>query len=339
MAPQIIEAIGSFISSSGGDEGKVYLLCGITVNALHHDVIRIKPAQFTRLLEVAIKYATPYYPLSLQILRHMPVTAMGKVGIASMTAETLGKALDVALRYMPLDFPFFSMNKTIEGNKVRVVMTPCVDIDAEFTPVLAEIQAGMFNKMGFFAKYGPGLGKERILVGMETHFKHPPQGNEEAYQRFFGIRASFHSTEDQFLLSRHALQLPLMTHNQTNHSLSTNILEQRLQVLSRQHTTTMRVQQLLRLALAEETFTNAVQIAAELSISTRTLSRRLGAEGTNLNRLMEETCLDQAQLLLTGTDLPIAVIARKVGFSSISTFSRAFKRQNGFPPSALRSQL
>jgi|GEM_PF-1627954 len=338
MAPQIIEAIGSFIASSGGDEGKAYLRCGIPLSALHHDVIRIRPAQFSSLLEVAVKHTSSGDPLSLQILRHMPVTAMGKVGIASMTAATLDEALDTAVRYMPLDFPFFSMHKSTIGNTVRVVMKPCVDMGSVFTPVLAELQAGMFNKMGFFAKHGPGIGKARALVGMETQFRHAAQGNEDAYLRFFGVAACFNGAEDQFVMSRHALHLPLMTHNQSNHTISTHALEQRLQILSGQITTTVRVQQLLRLALSEMNLPKAEWIAQELNVSTRTLSRRLRAEGSNLNTLIEDIRLEQAKWLLTNSDMSISVIAEKMGFSSISTFSRAFSRLLGFPPSALRSQ-
>lgn len=338
IAPHIVDVFVAFIHSHGGDANKVYRLCGIQRTVSNHDMMRVSHTQLVALLDAVADYALPKEPLSLQLLRYMPVTAMGNIGMASMTAMNLDEALNVGIRYMSLDFPFFSMRKISTGNTVRVVIKPLQDLGDRCNAVLAEIQVGMFNKMGFFAKHGPGSGKRRAMIGMEAHFRHTPQGDEEAYQHFFGITTRFNCADDQFIMSRHALKLPLMTHNQTNHKLITHILEQQLQVQSGQKNTTLRVRQLLRMALSEDAVTDAGEIAAQLSISTRTLTRRLGAEDTNLNRLVEEIRLEQAQLLLTDSDLPIAAIAKKVGFSSVSTFSRAFKRMVGYPPSTLRNQ-
>ena len=110
------------------------------------------------------------------------------------------------------------------------------------------------------------------------------------------------------MIVRHERQLEFMT---THDKLILSVLEQQLQVQSGQKNTTLQVRQLLRMALSEEAVTDASEIAAKLSMSTRTLSRRLGAEDTSLNCLVEEVRLEQAQLLLTDSDLPIAAIAKK----------------------------
>ena len=311
IAPQIVDAFESFIRSHGGDAKKVYRLCGIQQTNTNYDMVHVSHAQLVALLDAVAGYALAKEPLSLQLLRHMPVTAMGNIGMASMTAMNLNEALDVGIRYMSLAFPFFSMCKISAGNKVRVVMKPWHTLDDRCNAVLAEIQAGMFNKMGLFVKRESSFDRSHKLIGMETYFRHAPQGNEEAYQRFFGIKARFNCAEDQFIMSRHELKLPLMTHNHTNHRLITSVLEQQLQVQSGQKNTTLQVRQLLRMALSEEAVTDASEIAAKLSMSTRTLSRRLGAEDTSLNCLVEEVRLEQAQLLLTDSDLPIAAIAKK----------------------------
>jgi AraC-like DNA-binding protein len=44
-----------------------------------------------------------------------------------------------------------------------------------------------------------------------------------------------------------------------------------------------------------------------------------------------------AKGLLTGTDLNIAQISKRIGYESVEAFSRAFKRSYGRPPSELRN--
>lgn len=74
-------------------------------------------------------------------------------------------------------------------------------------------------------------------------------------------------------------------------------------------------------------------IAKEMDISVRTLNRRLASLSTNYRGLVENYKLEMALTLLNNTELEITDIANKLGFSDISTFSRAFKRWTGFCPS------
>ncbi|MFL6197592.1 MAG: helix-turn-helix transcriptional regulator, partial [Thermoanaerobaculia bacterium] len=46
--------------------------------------------------------------------------------------------------------------------------------------------------------------------------------------------------------------------------------------------------------------------------------------------------IERAKEMLLDTDLPVGVVARRVGFASPSHFSQQFKRAVGVPPSALR---
>ena len=46
--------------------------------------------------------------------------------------------------------------------------------------------------------------------------------------------------------------------------------------------------------------------------------------------------MTEARRLLTGTDLPADVIARRVGFRDPTYFSRRFRQLHGAPPGAWR---
>lgn len=73
------------------------------------------------------------------------------------------------------------------------------------------------------------------------------------------------------------------------------------------------------------------EIAARVELPERTLRRRLADAGTSFNDLLTGLQREHAIALLQRGN-SVAEIARAVGFSSTSTFSRAFKRWVGVAP-------
>ena len=78
--------------------------------------------------------------------------------------------------------------------------------------------------------------------------------------------------------------------------------------------------------------------AAEMSVSVRTLIRRLRAEGTSFQTLRDTARRDRAVNLLARSNMAVTDIARSLGFSDAANFSRAFKRWLGAPPAGYRRQ-
>ncbi len=74
--------------------------------------------------------------------------------------------------------------------------------------------------------------------------------------------------------------------------------------------------------------------AAEFfSTGTRTLQRRLAAEGTSFCSLLEEVRKAKARHLLESKDVSVTEVAMELGFSDSANFCRAFKRWYGCSPS------
>lgn len=74
-------------------------------------------------------------------------------------------------------------------------------------------------------------------------------------------------------------------------------------------------------------------IAAKMLISIRTLNRRLAEVGTSYRGVVEKYKLEKALQLLNQPNINMTEIAFQLGFSDLSTFSRAFKRWTGSSPS------
>lgn len=76
--------------------------------------------------------------------------------------------------------------------------------------------------------------------------------------------------------------------------------------------------------------------AAELQITSRTLRRKLTAEGTSFQLLKDEVRADAAIHYLSQPTLSINEVSSLLGFSEPAAFTRAFKHWFGVAPSAYR---
>ena len=80
-------------------------------------------------------------------------------------------------------------------------------------------------------------------------------------------------------------------------------------------------------------------VARELTLSARTVHRRLHEENSSLRAIKEALRRDLALTRLEKTDLPIAQISAALGYADESTFYRAFTGWTGVSPSAYRRRL
>ncbi len=82
---------------------------------------------------------------------------------------------------------------------------------------------------------------------------------------------------------------------------------------------------------------NTSEVARQLGLSSRTLSRALSAEGVTFGKILEEERAAIARRYLKDRELPISEIAWLLGYREISSFTNAFKRWSGMNPREFRS--
>jgi len=96
---------------------------------------------------------------------------------------------------------------------------------------------------------------------------------------------------------------------------------------------------LIRTVAAELALTGQLSVAGiadRIGTSSRTLQRRLSAQGASLRGIVDESRLEIARVLLCKTDLSVQEIAARVGYSTPSGLARAFARWTGRSPRAYR---
>jgi len=77
--------------------------------------------------------------------------------------------------------------------------------------------------------------------------------------------------------------------------------------------------------------------AEVLGLGPRTLQRRLRSVGLTFSNLVERARVSEAQRLLRDPQIPIRVVAYRVGYGNPSSFARAYGRHTGSTPSASRA--
>lgn len=77
-------------------------------------------------------------------------------------------------------------------------------------------------------------------------------------------------------------------------------------------------------------------VAHSIATSRRQLQRVFAEHGTSFRQELQRARMNHAAKLLTQDTLPVASVARAVGYRQAAQFSKAFRRHHGHPPSAAR---
>ena len=90
------------------------------------------------------------------------------------------------------------------------------------------------------------------------------------------------------------------------------------------------------MALTGRGYPGPEELAERLHLSLRTLRRKLAAEGSGYQALLDAARARDALALLAQPELEIRQIARLLGYEDPANFTRAFRSRTGLTPSAAR---
>lgn len=143
-----------------------------------------------------------------------------------------------------------------------------------------------------------------------------------------------HEMSMSITMPRALLDVPLRLGDERLKELSAQQCARTLSEHPKQTTIAEATSKLLSESL--DASTTLETVARRLAVSPRTLRRKLAAEGTSFQKLLDEAREAKARHLLRATDKSVEEIALDLAFQGASSFCQAFKRWTGQSPGQFR---
>ncbi|MCJ0763262.1 AraC family transcriptional regulator [Variovorax terrae] len=177
----------------------------------------------------------------------------------------------------------------------------------------------------------------REVRALEADFIFPDPVDAHPYRAAFGCPVRFNQPATRMLLDGDDLEAPLPSRNPSMFALHERVIEERLSGLGNARTSYRVSEEIIRRLREGEP--RREDVAGSLALTDRTLQRRLQAESTSFQQLLDEARRELARKYLAEDRYSLAEVADLLGFVDQSNFFRACKRWFGLPPGQYRRQL
>lgn len=180
----------------------------------------------------------------------------------------------------------------------------------------------------------------RALAGSDfevlyVNFTHDKISRDATYSSFFQCPVRFNQEQNQIAFSKRFLQQPVVRYSPDTRKYLLQRLQGQLNYYAGD--VLQQVKSLILQTLGSSDLTLAT-IANFMGLEKRTLQRRLADRGTTFKALLNDARVGQARWLLHSSQIDITRIAELLGYSDITSFSRAFKIATGVSPRKWRNQ-
>ena len=166
---------------------------------------------------------------------------------------------------------------------------------------------------------------------------HRRSGGSAEMNRFFGCDVLFGANTDEVTFSGPVKEMPILDADPYLNKLLVKYCEEVHPHRSDRGSFRVAVENAIAPVLPHGR-ARLDEIASELGLSPRTLTRRLASEGLTFENILTELKTDLARRYLLDEALPISEIAWLVGYKEVSAFTNAFKRWTSKTPSQARQE-
>jgi len=322
-----LRGLPALIDSLGGDGAALLARFGVPAAALDSDDEVIRSIAAAQALEVAAaELDCP--DLGLRLAGQQNIGVLGPLAIAIENSSTLGDALDCATRFLFVHSQALTVALVPDpsGRPGVIGLRFASTADEPLTPQVAGLGLAWLHRIGVL------LGGGRYGL-RSVHLPHPPLVPVDRYTEFFGADVRFNQAAAVLRVPHTLPATPVAGGDRVLREVALDYMRSHFPVPER--TTAERVQRLLGQSLG----TSGVDIGAIarlLRIHPRTLQRRLAAEGTAFDKILDTVRRQTAYRLITSTDVPFSQVTAMVGLTEQSALSRAVRRWFDTSPRELR---
>jgi AraC-like DNA-binding protein len=175
------------------------------------------------------------------------------------------------------------------------------------------------------------------LSPLRLKTRHFRNGMPAELRTFIGVDIEFGANADEIWFPRPIALLPVVGRDEYLNELLRRYAEEALARKPQARPTVRSQAEDVLSKLLPHGRATASEVARKLAMSSRTLSRKLGEEGTSIGEVLDELRAALAKRYLHDATLPVSEIAWLLGYREVSSLTHAFKRWTGTTPRRFRS--
>jgi AraC-like DNA-binding protein len=342
MRPEVRNRFGSVPSATGGIArlacaavsktekplAPLLAIAGLTVAEIEDAGTRLEVRAQIRMLELAAE-AIGDDLLGFHLARDFDLGEIGLPYYVMASSEDLADALRNAERYSAI---------ANEGIRLKVRSDRDATIEIQYDHVdrstdRHQIEFWLVTLVRICRKI-----TDSRLAPLRVCVRHSHNGGASPeFKSFFGCSVDFGSDADEIVLSRSVYSLPSIGGDRHLHNLLVGYADEVLAHRSSRREAGVRskVEDVL-IKLLPHARANSLEVARQLGIGRRTLTRALSDEGTSFSEVLEQLREVLATRYLRERELPVSQIAWLLGYREVSSFTHAFKRWTGMTPRQAR---
>lgn len=313
------------------DVNEALAAVGLDAGELTDPEARIRGARFEPLLnELVRRGEDPLFGLHTgELVQPGSYNVMGYI---AMSAATIGEALSRVSRYEKLVGDMGTTETLVFEDRTEVLW----HCRYPRQPARRHL---IDNVLASWVHYTRWLTGDMQLAPDEVWLEHPEPyylRDLHEYERVFQCRVRFRRPYSALIGPPGVLDYPLRQPDSTLLSTLEAHAARQLAALGIATSLGEGVRQCLEAALGNGRLPGRDEVARTLRMNTRTLHRRLTAEGTGWQRILDEVRMKRAKQRLREGRCTQGDIAEELGYADIRCFQRSFTRYTGVPPGRWR---
>ena len=313
----------------GKDAGHILAEAGATAEQAYNDSIRLEVSKQIRILDLVAQELGDEL-LGFHLGRDFDLRDIGLVYYVIASSEQLADGIRNAERYSGI------MNDGVrlhfrQDDRSAVIALDYVNLDRQSDR--HQIEFLLVTVIRICRQI-----TDTRLAPRHLRVRHHRDAMPAEFRKFFGTDVEFGAGADEIVFPAPVASLPLAKRDNYLNDLLRRYADEALAGRPR-HLGRFRsaVEDTLPQLLPHGKF-STFKVAQHLGMSTRTLARKLNAEGVSFSDILDQLRLALAQRYLSERELPISEISWLLGYSEVSSFTHAFKRWTGKTPRQFRSE-
>lgn len=285
----------------------------------------ISRAQEMCLIENLIQALPDEPALGFKLGLQYNVSTFGVWGFAMRTSRTLRDAARLAIHYLPLSTAYCEMELFEQDGRFGVSFDPS-SIPLSLRQFLLERDIGT----------AINLLRELGLSGVDLSVLEF-QGAELEYRDVMaascGLAPQFGASRNSLIMSSQDADRPMPTYNPQ----LVSVFDEQCRQLLRKRQSSGAIESVRQHLLGSMGLVATLEeISEAMSMSPRSLRRKLESEGATFKTIREEERQALAVQLLASSDMKLDGIAFHLGYADTASFNRAFRRWLGCAPGEYR---